>query len=64
LSVYFKNESYDIGNFYIGNGTFAGKKCHCKNCSVYDNSIGVNDIIITKKRISIDRDKKLKQLLN
>jgi len=50
LSVYFKNESY--------------KKCPCQNCRVYDNSIGVADIIITKKRIAIDRDRKLGELLN
>ena len=48
LSVYFKNLNY--------------KSCSCQNCSVYDNSIGVNDIIITKKRTAIDRDIKLKEL--
>lgn len=50
LSVYFKNWNH--------------KNCPCQNCAVYDNSIGVSDIIITKKRISIDRDIKLGELLN
>jgi hypothetical protein len=59
-----------ISVYYLDNRT--NKKCKCQYCgkSIYGNniknnntcSIGVADIIITKKKLSIERDNKLKRL--
>ncbi len=52
--------------YYLDKRT--SKKCQCQYCCITDTSgkmqysIGVNDIIITRKRLQIERDKKLESL--
>jgi hypothetical protein len=47
--------------YFIDNRT--NKKCLCSNCSRESKCIGVSDIIITQKKVGIERDLKLKLLL-
>ena len=55
LSVYFTDNRTNI-------------KCSCQTCvrdkssNRTSNSIGINDIIITQKKLSIERSRKLKEL--
>ena len=51
-----------ISIYYLDNRT--NKKCKCQQCDTPSSirGIGILDIIITQKKLSFDRDRKLKQL--
>ena len=56
----FSNSKMSV--YYLDNRT--NKKCKCKQCSTQNQlkCIGISDIIVTQKRISINRQNKLKSI--